>query len=172
MILALSHDEAHCKADRKSESWLGLSDNPAFRKANKKDESWFKKHSDRKWHIRPFVEGEDGGQHDPPPAGMRPITIVEQLPSGGFMRRFLVSASPLSWVKHSDAAIQAIFTGWFLRIPKEDMVSIGWVPEDSPLAAQIEALTYDPEDPDALEKVTARVATLIDPWTASLGASL
>jgi hypothetical protein len=147
---------------------LALSDSPAYCKANKKDEAWVKKHPKRGWCIRPFIEGEDGGLHNSPPTGMRAYTIVERLPSGGLMRRFIMSRSPLSQVKHSDSAIRAIFAAWFLGTPKDEMFSIGHAPKGSALAAQINAVATE-HDPDDSELLTARVASLIDPWTASLG---
>jgi hypothetical protein len=82
---------------------------PSIEKSAKSDRSWFRKHPNRRWRIRPFIQGEDAGAHNAPLSGFRAFTFVERLPSGGFVRRwFMTRGQPAN----SDQTAALIFAVW------------------------------------------------------------
>jgi hypothetical protein len=112
---------------------IACPDGSGTEKAAKSDRIWFRNHPKRQWRVRPFIDGEENGEHDPPAPGLKVFTFVERLPSGAFMRRFLASRTRSP---NCDRVAEYLFIGWTLA---GEETAVADIPPKNDLGAKIRA---------------------------------
>jgi len=129
--------------------------------ARKIDTAWFRRHADRRWHIRPLVDGEAPG-YNTAPSGVTVWAVVHRTDSGAFARRFGTFRAGFS-PKVNDRRAAAVWA----YIAAHDETVVVDIPADAEISHKIHVL-LDAHDDEPREMQASRVRQMIGSSVSSV----